>query len=164
MYQTEQIEKEQGQETNKTEKPGEIYFIISLFLLAGAFLLESLKLKGIMQGSSNGPGVIPQIMSLSILFMLCLVFIQYVRNHKEFAPIKAVRYLFSTEVITLLVLVTLYALLLELLYFEITSLLFLWAGMFLLERNNPLKKLIISICVLGSILLVFNSVFKVVLP
>lgn len=164
MHQTEQIEKVQGQEANKTDKPGELYFIISLFMLAGAFLIESLKLKGIIQGSSNGPGVIPQIMSLSILFMLCLVCIQYVRNHKESAPIKVVRYLFSTEVITLLVLVTLYALLLELLHFEITSLLFLWVGMFLLERRNLLKKLIISVCTLGFLLLVFNYIFKVVLP
>lgn len=164
MHQTEQLEKVQGQETNKTEKPGELYFIIFLFLLTGAFLFESFKLKGIMQGSSNGPGAIPQLMSLTILFMLCLVCIQYVRNHKEAAPVKVLRYLFSTEVITLLVLVTLYAFLLELLHFEITTLLFLWAGMFLLERRNPFKKLIISVCTLGSIILIFAYVFKVILP
>lgn len=164
MHQTEQLEKVQGQEINKKEKPGELYFIFFLFLLTGAFLLESFKLKGVLQGSFNGPGAIPQIMSLTILFMLFLVCIQYVRNHKEAAPVKVVRYLFSAEVITLLVLVTLYALFLELLHFEITTLLFLWAGMFLLERRNPLKKLIISVCTLGLIILIFAYVFRVIMP
>jgi hypothetical protein len=157
------FEEEQAKERKVIEKPGELFFIIILILIVAALLTESIKLKGIVQGTANGPGVMPQIISFMLLLLLVLICFQLIKK-KELKVMEVLQYLFSAEVIILLGLVVLFALLLERLHFELTALLFLWASMFLLERRDALKKLVISLFILGTIVLIFAYGFKVILP
>ncbi|MDP3487984.1 MAG: tripartite tricarboxylate transporter TctB family protein [Bacillota bacterium] len=149
---------------HKADKPGELYFVMFLIIVTVAFLAESFKLPGLQNGNVGAPGVIPQVVTTTVLLLLCMVGFSLLRKEKRPAVTAVLGFLFSTEVVVLLSLITLYAFVLELLRFEITSMLFLWVAMYFLERKQPVKKLLISAGTVGVIVLVFGYAFRVVLP
>ncbi|KAF0195022.1 MAG: hypothetical protein FD169_1577 [Bacillota bacterium] len=149
---------------NSADKPGEIYFALFLLIITLAFLVEAFKLPGLQDGSVSAPGVVPQIMTMAVLLMISIVGAALLRKGKRPAVIAVLRFLFSTEVVGLLIFITMYGFILELLGFEISSLLFLWVTMYFLDRVQPVKKLIISAGAVGAIVLVFGYAFRVVLP
>ncbi|WP_422443930.1 tripartite tricarboxylate transporter TctB family protein [Thermoanaerobacterium sp. DL9XJH110] len=159
-------EKNEQFELQRTKKnPGELYFLLLLFIINGAFFIESLKLKGIMQGLYNESGFIPQIISAVSIIMISILIIHYIRgNDTEKKPFEALRYLFSRDVIILLVLVILYAFVLEILHFKLATFLFLYISMLMFDRNKPVQKFIISLGTLVSIVVIFAYLFQVILP
>ena len=97
--------------------------------------------------------------------MSALLFIQLMRErYKEGKITEVIKSLFCREVIIIIVMVTLYALLLEKLHFAPTTMLFLFFSMVLLERKKPVNKFIISAGTLASIILIFEYIFQVILP
>ncbi|MDP3058088.1 MAG: tripartite tricarboxylate transporter TctB family protein [bacterium] len=158
------VEEEQSPKDDHASKPGEIYFVVFLLVVVAAFMVEAFKLPGLQNGLVSASGVIPQIVTTAVFFMLIIVAISLL--HREKRPeIKAVmRFLFSAEVVVLLTLITLYAFLLEILRFQATSLLFLWITMYFLERKQPVKKLIIAAGTVAVIVLIFGYAFRVILP
>ncbi len=165
MLQPEQSEQKEALcQVKNSGKPGELLFVIFLFAITAAFLYEAMKLPGLQKGLANAPGAIPQLITVTVLVLICLVAAPLLRQGRKQAAAGAIGFLFSKEVVVLLILVLGYAFILELLHFELTTLIFLWTGMYFLERKNPFKKLIISVGTVGVIILIFFYAFRVVLP
>lgn len=156
-------EQQKNQKTN--QRPGELFFIIILFAIFGAFLIEAVKLTGLIQGASKGPGTIPQLVVFLVLILICIQGFFQIRNYSNKEKLDEILgYLFSKEVVLILLMVVLYAFLLEKLHFEITTLLFLFTAMYFIDRRKPLQKLLVSLGAIGFIVVVFAYLFKVVLP
>lgn len=158
-------EKEQPKKQHAQQKPGELFFLIILFAIVGAFLVEAVKLKGVVQNSFNGPGTIPQLIAFSMIIMIVAQGLMILK--KDFRRAEAggiLQYLFAKNVIALLIMVGLYAFMLEILHFEITTLVFLFVLMYFFDKSRPLQKLIVSLGTVGFIIMVFGYLFEVVLP
>jgi|GEM_PF-895706 len=145
--------------------PGEYLLVGLLFVIVGALFLESLKLPGIYQGHTNHAGTLPQAVTTLILLLLGMQAVSLIRRRGNLGSLReAGRYLLSKDVIVLIIGVTAYAFLVELLHFEITTFLFLWSCMMLLDWRRPWMKLIVSISTVVGLVLLFHTLFHVVLP
>ena len=148
-----------------TRRPGEYWIVGILILIVGALFVESAKLPGIFQGFSNNRGSLPQLMTSTVLFLILLVVIgMFRRGYRQGTFKEGLAYIFSQEVIILLIAVSAYAFLVEWLHFNITTLLFLWGCMFFFDRKRPLHKLLVSAGVLVVLVVIFSTVFNVLLP
>lgn len=146
-------------------RPGEYWIVGILLLIVGALFVEAARLPGIFQGFSHGTGTLPQIMTSTVLFLILLVVIGMVRRgYRQGTFREAVAYIFSPEVVILLIAVGAYALLVEWLHFNITTLIFLWGCMFAFDRKRPLHKLLVSAGTLVVLVVIFSTVFNVLLP
>ncbi len=146
-------------------RPGEFYFLILLFILTLALLIDSFKLEGLINGKLSSPSSVPQVILFSMLVFLLIIGASLIKvkfREKSFREIGS--YLISKEVVILLCTVVVYALILPYLHFAAASLIFLWGTMFLLDRRRPLHLLVISAGILGCIILIFHVLMKVVLP
>lgn len=156
-------------QTDKQNAPkhaaGEIWFLGLVFLMTLALFLDSLKLKGIFTGFTN-PSSLPQIFLLVLFFLIIWVTCKTLFHDKfrEKSFKKAIKYLVSKDVVILLIMVLAYLLLLPFLHFTITSLIFLFGTMYLLDRRKPLQKVLISAGVVAGIQLIFHYLMQVVLP
>lgn len=147
------------------QKPGELYIVSLLFITFVLFFYEAFGDNGILQGELNGPGSISQLIIVVGLIMLVLLFMQFIKKHyKEGTISQVVQTLFSKDLIAIITFIVLYALLLEKLGFILTSILFLFASMVILEPKKILNKLLISLVTVGTIVVIFRYVFQVLLP
>jgi hypothetical protein len=144
---------------------GEILIDGFIFIITAAFFYQSLKLEGVFQGIANGPGTFPQTMTAFVLVLISIELVKAYRNNNKLGKVSAIiADVFPRKVIILIGLVIIYALVLEKLHFTISTLLFLWIGMFAFDSKRPIHKLIISVIVLSAILLIFKTIFMVLLP
>ncbi|NTW70957.1 MAG: tripartite tricarboxylate transporter TctB family protein [Eubacteriaceae bacterium] len=158
-------DKEMKQAAQSVQNPGELYFLLILFSVFALFFYEASKQNGLLQGELGGPGVIPQLMIGASLIMIVLLFLQFRKNHyKESYINDVIKTLFSKDLVAILGTVVLYALLLESLKFILTSSLFLFFSMALLDRKKFGHKLMISLATVAMIVLIFRYIFQVVLP
>ena len=147
------------------EQSGELKLLLFLFVIGAALFYEALDVKGIFQGVSSGPGSIPQLVSALLLALIGLeAFSLLRRGYREGGVREMLHLLFDRDVITLLVTVTAYGLLIETLGFVVTSTAFLFATMYLLDRKEAVKKLVISVSTVAVLYFIFSTVFQVVLP
>lgn len=145
--------------------PGEYLLVGLLFLIVGALFLESLKLPGIYQGHTNHAGTLPQAVISLILLLLGIQAVGLLRRRGTLGSLREARsYLLSKDVIVLILGVAAYAFLVELLHFEITTFLFLWGCMMFLDWRRPWLKLLVSLCTVAGLILIFHTIFHVVLP
>lgn len=158
-------DKEIKQPAQPVQNPGELYFLLLLFSVFSLFFYEALKQDGVLEGELAGPGVIPQLMIGASLIMVVMLLLQFRRNgYKEGKIINVINILFSKDLVAILMTVILYALLLENLKFILTSALFLFFSMVLLDRKKYFHKLMLSLASVAIIVLIFRYVFQVVLP
>jgi putative tricarboxylic transport membrane protein len=147
------------------KKLGEIYFLVILLALFALFFYEAMGDKGILSGNLGGSGTIPQLMAAAALIMIALLFVQFIKQqYKEGKILEVFKSLFTKELIGIIVMVVLYALLLEKLHFVFTTILFLFFSMILLDRKRIANKLIISVATVAVIVLIFRYIFQVILP
>jgi hypothetical protein len=162
---SEEVEKECSATNPQTQRPGEYWIVGILVLIVGALFVEAAKLPGIFQGFTHDMGTLPQIMTSTVLLLILLLVIGMVkRGYRQGTLKESLAYIFSPEVVILLVAVGLYALLVEWLHFNITTLLFLWACMFAFDRKRPLHKLLVSAGTLVTLVVIFSTIFNVLLP
>ena len=144
---------------------GEYKLLVLLFVIGAALCYEAMDVKGIVQGVSSGPGSIPQLVTILLLLLIgveaCSLFR---KGYKEGSGREMLDLLFDKDVITLLVTVVAYGLLIETFGFVITSTVYLFVTMYLLDRKQPLKKLLISVGTVAVLYLIFSTIFQVVLP
>lgn len=123
-------------------------------------------------GMAAFPLIISGIMMVTALWML-LEMRRCERSHEKnvspFIVIKeTLKYLFPGKLVAFILYVVLYAIFIKSLGFILCTFLFLWASMITLypERNvkSAIKFFIISIVVLVGITLIFQYVFRVILP
>ncbi|MCI1964944.1 MAG: tripartite tricarboxylate transporter TctB family protein [Oscillospiraceae bacterium] len=145
--------------------PGEVWFLGLLFLITLVLFIESRKLKGIFTGFTN-PGSLPQIFILVLFLLIILELFKTLFREKfvESRLKKALGYLISRDVVSLLIMVVAYVILLPFAHFIVTSSLFLFGTMYLLDRQKPIQKILVSAGVIAAIQLIFHSLMQVVLP
>ena len=171
-----------GEKAEQEIKPGEWPFLIFLAFMTIVLLNDSFKLIGIVNGKLSSPSSIPQIILFTMLVLIAIIAATLLRTalqsrkagalveRRAFLPMLGDQaklignYLICKEVIILLAVVFAYAIVLPFLHFEISSLLFLFATMYLLDRKQPVKKLLISAGTLVMILIIFKFFMRVVLP
>ncbi|MBD2846580.1 tripartite tricarboxylate transporter TctB family protein [Paenibacillus sp. IB182496] len=158
-------ELEQEPQRSPAQAPGEYLLVGLLLLIVGALFLEALKLPGIYQGYANDAGTLPQAVTSLLLLLLGMQAIGLIRRRAALGSLKeAAGYLFSKDILVLILGVTSYAVLVELLHFEITTFLFLWGCMMFLDWRRPWLKLLVSLGSVIGLILVFYTLFHVVLP
>lgn len=144
---------------------GELKLQGLLLIMGIGWFIDSLKVDGIFQGANNGPGTIAQLVAMALIAMvLGRVYVLLRAGHKDGSWRDLKGYLFDNQVILVIVMVLLYGLLVETLHFVPTSIIFLSVTMYLLDRKNPVKKVIISCIFVGVLYLIFSTAFQVVLP
>jgi putative tricarboxylic transport membrane protein len=152
-------------EEKKPLPKGEIKMLVLLFCIGAALFVDSLRVKGIFEGASAGPGSIPQMVSLAIILMVVGIGVTlYRQGYKEGSIKDVILYLFDREVVMLLITVSLYGVLVEPLGFVASTIIFLVSTMYLLDRKQLVKKVIISVATVAVLVLIFSTFFQVVLP
>ena len=143
-------------------------FLVVLAILVTALLIDSLKLPGMVDGQLSSPSSVPQVMLFLALTLIAAAAVSMARQNSP--PVEGWRgapgwsFLLNREVVILLVMVLAYALMLPLLRFEASTLIFLTAAMYLLERKDFVKKFAVSAATLAAILAVFRYFMQVMLP
>lgn len=147
------------------KKPGELYFLALIFIIMLLVFIEALEHPGIFPWDPKGPGFIAQIMSLIIMIITILIAIDIIRkDYKEGKISEVVQYLITKQVAAIIIIILIYALLLETLHFELSTLLLLVGTMIFLDRKKPITKIIVSVGTLLFILVVFQTIFQIILP
>ena len=149
----------------QAELRGELKLLVFLFVFGAALFYEALAVNGIFQGISSGPGSLPQLVSALLLALICFEGLALVRRgYREGSLKEMLAFLFDREVMTLLVMVAAYGMFIERLGFVVTSTVFLFVTMYLLDRKQPVEKLLIAVGAVAVLYLIFSTIFQVVLP
>jgi len=144
-------------------RSGELYFLGAMLLLLVAVLREAAELLGVFQGVPAGAGSLAQMVGVgAVLLVIGLAF--HTRREGRSSFMGMIRYLFSGDVVLLLLAVIVYGLIMANLGFAISTFIFLLGTMFMLDRNNLRQKAIISLGTVVTIVLLFTFLFEVVLP
>lgn len=150
---------------------GERPFILSLGIVCLIFLFFSLQMY-LADPTPSSQGAFPLFVS-SVLLLMAVFMLWEMRKcenafNQETALIEkiksSIQFLLPGKVPLILLYVLVYAIILPKLGFVISTLVFLLGSMFTLNREKPIRTLIVSVCVLAGIVLIFQYIFKVVLP
>lgn len=152
--------------TEEKEAPkGELKLLAILLFMGLAWLYESLKVPGVFQGVSNGPGSIAQLVAVALVLMTVSHGFTLIKSgYKEGTWADVVEYLFGSKVVMMIIAIIAYGLLVETLTFVPASIIFCTVMMYLFERKDLIKKAIISCVFIGVLYLIFSTVFQIVLP
>lgn len=165
MTEKEQIENTAVVEQPTPDKKGEYKMLVLLLIICGALFADSLKVPGLVQGVPSGPGSIPQLVSGGLVLLVLGISLPFIkRGYKEGSFKEAINYLFNQDVVVLLIMLVLYGLFLETLHFIPTTFIFLVGTMYLLDRTRLVHKMIVSAGTLAVLVLIFSTIFQVVLP
>jgi uncharacterized protein YqhQ len=150
------------------------YVILIAFLIFGILLLIASSYQPSFGESNQSPGVFPAVVAIIIIFTSSFMLIKYLvinfrakRTKKSPSP--------STEIeieqkdqngklLVPLIIIILYALLIGHINFFVVTFLFLAALMFYLKAGKIKTIFIISLAVVISFKIVFELIFKVILP
>jgi hypothetical protein len=144
---------------------GEYKMMLVLLAICAALFVDSLNSEGVFQGQSAGPGSIPQLVGAVTLLMILGLAIQFFRQgYKEGTFAELMRHLFDRDVVILLVTLTIYGFIIEIIHFVPATFLFLVTTMYLLDPKKLLLKIAVSAGTLGGLYLIFSTLFRVVLP
>ena len=147
------------------KKPGELIFLRFLLIFTSALLWSTFSLKGIFTNHWSGPSSVPQVILISMIIVVIAIYGGLKRRQYKEGTVKEIaKYLICPEIVTLLIMVLIYAIMLPIIHFKAASMIFLFATMYLLERSKPLNKFLISAGVLLVIVVIFEFLMKVVLP
>lgn len=154
----------------KLEK-GEISILILFSILSIVLFILSLKMY-IKDPTLSSQGAFPLLLSTLMIIMSIFMFFDLRRFNKqsEFSSgllnnFKEVyKFLFPSRTILIILLVIIYAIALPRIGFVISTFLFLWISMIALKKENYLKTLLVSAGIVAFIFLIFQTIFKVILP
>jgi putative tricarboxylic transport membrane protein len=151
--------------TDQKRPKGEYKMMLFLFIICVALFVDSLKSEGVFQGHSAGPGSIPQLVGGTLILMIIGLAIQFARKgYREGTFADLMHHLFEREVVILLVTLTIYGFIVEIIHFFPATFLFLVSTMYLLEPKKLLLKIVVSTGTLAVLYLIFSTLFRVVLP
>jgi uncharacterized membrane protein len=157
------VEHETHEVRQAEKRPGEGIFLAVLLLGLARLLPEALKLPGIFQGQWAGPGSVAQLLLLALMALAGGLLVAAIRVGSQSLTLTA-RYLFSRDAVLLLACVIGYTVALVPLGFELATLGFLVAAMYLLEPVRMLRKVALAVATVGIIYVIFAMLFEVVLP
>lgn len=144
-------------------KPGELTFAILCVLfgfLGYYFALD------ITSGELSSPSVAPKIASTVIILMGLAELRRCLKKGKPLpGPGPLLRYLFTWDVVFILVMLGAYSILLPILHFPLASFLFLLFSLFYLQRGKRFFLcLAVSVSSIAVLVGIFKYIFKVMLP
>ena len=150
---------------------GEKGFLFLLMIVSAVFLAASVKLF-IKAPKLNGEGTIPMVISFLMLVMTILMQWEIRKFQKAFEPGLALAekaketfaYLFPGKVGLICLYCIVYAILLGIVGFKISTFAFLLGSILTLNSEKKVQAVIISAVTLAMILLLFQMIFKVRLP
>lgn len=145
------------------QQPGESIFLVVILLGLALLFPEALELPGVFQAQWAGPGSLAQLLLLALAALAGGLLITALRTGSA-ALLPTVRYLFSRDAVLLLATVIGYAVALVPLGFELATLGFLVASMYLLEPVKLMRKAVLAVATVGVIYVIFAMLFEVVLP
>ncbi|WFA07874.1 tripartite tricarboxylate transporter TctB family protein [Tissierella sp. Yu-01] len=156
----------------KKRKPGERGFAIILLIVGILALIESMKMF-MKEPTSSSFGALPLFLSsVIVIFMIKIILFEdrstgtgnKKGNFKELIN-STLRYIFPKDIIVVFLFLILYCLLLVFgLGFEMSSTIFLIASMTYLMRGQILRNVIYTGLSMTFILVVFKTIFQVILP
>lgn len=150
---------------------GELASIILFGMLSVVLLVLSIQMfREEMDLSSQG--AFPLLLSSLMLVMVVLMFIELNRYDRAIdkgavlsEKIKAIyAYLFAGKILPMIIMIVIYAIALPRIGFIISSFLYLFVSMVMLKREAIKKSLLASIGIVAFILVIFQFIFKVILP
>ena len=152
-------------------KPGEKGFSIMLLIVGILALIESIRMF-MKEPTSSSFGALPLFLSsVMVLFMLKIIFFEYRKTGSDkkgdFKDLfnSTIKYIFPKDIAVVFFLLIGYCLLLVFgLGFEIASTIFLIVAMTYLMRGHVLKNVIYTGLSMAFILVVFKTIFQVILP
>lgn len=157
---------------NVTTKPGEKGFSLIMLVIGILFLIESIRMF-MEEPTSSSYGALPLFLSFSIvILMLKIILVEYRNNGTNKDKVSLIdsiisvkNYAFTKDIVFEFIFMVAYCILLILgLGFEISSSLFLLVSMTYLMRGQLLKNSIYTLITMAFILIVFKTVFQVILP
>lgn len=143
------------------KKIGEVPFAAALLVLSLLLLWQAYEISGF-EGLSS-PGAFPMAAAFVMVVSSAMILIHTVRiQDRDDARLGAE--VLPPAVVVMIVLIGLYAVLLQWLGFLPTSLIFLTVGITYLKHGSPLQSFLISLGALIGIYVLFRVVFSVLMP
>lgn len=144
-------------------KPGELTFAI-LCVLFGA--LGYYFAMDITSGELSSPSVAPKVASSVIIFMGLAELVRCLKRDSAQPGLKALlHFLFTWDVVFILIMLAAYSILLPILHFPLASFLFLLFSLFYLQRGKRFFLcLAVSVSSIAVLVGIFKYIFKVMLP
>lgn len=156
----------------KKRKPGERGFAIILLIVGVLALIESIKMF-MKEPTSSSFGALPLFLSsVIVIFMLKIILFEDRENEtdnkgsnfKELLD-SILTFIFPKDIVVVFLFLIMYCLLLVFgLGFEISSTIFLIVAMTYLMRGQIFKNIIFTGLSMAFILIVFKTIFQVILP
>lgn len=150
-------------------KAGEMGFGILLILFSIFAIYESYRISRV-DLTLSSPGAFPMFISTLLLVFTCWIGVEnyYSKRPKKQNVLDKTKALgsliLSRDILLTIVFLIIYALVLEKVGFVISTVIFLWTSISFLSRGKIIKSLGISILIVVFIVLIFNTIFNVVLP
>lgn len=150
---------------------GELGFVLALGVFSLIALITSLKMFATAP-SLNGEGTVPLITSCVLVSMVVIMLFEMRGCPRGFEKgtalsqkaVELLRYLFPGMVGVIVVYCIVYAVLLNILGFAVSTLAFLFVSMVTLNREHKIRSLVVSAVTLACIIVLFQTIFKVQLP
>lgn len=150
---------------------GELPIIVSFGILSIILLVLSLKMY-MKSPTLSSQGAFPLLLSILMILMSILMLFEIRRldrsasNGPGFINLlkEVFDFIFPDRTAFIMVLVIAYAIALTKVGFIISTFLFLWTSMVILRRDNLLKTVLISAGIVAFNYVVFQTIFKVILP
>ena len=150
---------------------GEKGFFFIMMIVSAVFLAASVQMF-VKSPKLNGEGTIPMVVSLVMLIMTILMQWEIRAFEKAFEPGRTLSekaaetfaYLFPGKVGLICLYCILYAVLLGIVGFKISTFAFLLGSILTLNSEKKVQALIVSAATLAVILVLFQMIFKVRLP
>ena len=157
-------------EKRKLEK-GELGFVVVLGVFSLICLIASMRIF-VTAPTLNGEGTVPLITSGILVLMSAIMLMEMRGCPKGFEKGIALgqkarellQYLFPGMVGVIILYCLIYAILLNVLGFAVSTLIFLVGSMITLNRKNKVRSFVISAITLACIMVLFQYIFKVQLP
>lgn len=150
-------------------KAGEIGLSTILILFSSFAIYESYRISEV-DLTISSPGAFPMFISILLLIFSIWIFVEDYRSNRQkkqriLDKISSIgRLILPKKIFQTIIFLAIYALVLDKIGFVISTLMFLWISISFLAKENFLKNLGISILIVVSIVLIFNTIFNVVLP
>ncbi|HCX03774.1 MAG TPA: hypothetical protein DHM42_04745 [Clostridiales bacterium] len=142
---------------------GFVYILFGFSLVTLYFAIQIFK----KEVSFSSPGFFPVFVSSIMIITSILIW----REMKKLSPSKSknkvketINSMLNRRIVVSIILIFIYAFLLGIVGFEISTLLFLFSIMMFLKAGKWFKVLIISSVTLGVIIVIFSTIFNVILP
>ena len=139
---------------------GEKYFSYIILILSVLFFIGSLRIVPFKELTITSPaGYAIFISALCILVSCVIVF-----GKKFETDIDESRNVFDPTIVAFMIMLILYVVAIIFLHYTIATLLFIFAAVFYLRRDNMRQAILISYISTFMILLVFKYIFSVIMP